>query len=113
LTGWIAVDWECRLIVEQFLEQQIQTGIQNNAITWRDVARRQKNDVKGKHGATSRHRSCVIHCFVMQRNSGLNSGGLDTLHSMQIASNSGPDKYFEVFYHEIPYFWLTCGEPMR
>jgi hypothetical protein len=48
-----------------------------------------KNDVKGKLSATSRH------CFVMSRN----SGGLDTVHTMQIASDSGPDKYFEVFYH--------------
>jgi hypothetical protein len=88
---------ECTVIVEQFLEHQIRTGIpwrQNNAITWRDATWRHKNDIKGKHGATSRHRSCVIHCFVTSRNSGLNSGGLHTVHTMQIASDSdGPDKY--------------------
>jgi hypothetical protein len=40
----------------------------------------------------------MAHCFVMTW------GGLDTVHTMQIVSDSAPDKYFEEFYHKNPYF---------
>jgi hypothetical protein len=48
----------------------------------------------------------------MRRNSGLNSGGLDTVHTMQIASDSGPDKYFIIkiliFSNKTAYFAGFC-----
>jgi hypothetical protein len=106
LTGRITLG-NALWLLSSFQSTKIRTRIpwrQNNAIGWHNITRRHKNDITGKHGATSRHRSCVIHCFVTSRNSRLNSGGLDTVHTMQIASDSGPDKYFEALNHKNPYF---------
>jgi hypothetical protein len=110
LTGRIALGNPLWLL-SSFQSNKIRTGIpwrHNNAITRRDVARPNKNDVTSKHGATTRHRSCVIYCYVMSRNFGLTSVRLDTVHTIQIESDSGPYKYFEVFYYKNTFYNKTA-----